>query len=75
MLLGLDNLQKLTRRTVDFTLAGSLEPWAHRQDVASLSFFYRYYFGRCSSEMTALFLFPYSPVRSTLYSTRLHDLS
>ena len=29
------------------SLAASLEPSAHRRNVASLSLFYRYYFGRC----------------------------
>ena len=40
--------------------------------VASLSRFCRYYFGRCSSELVQL---PYSQVRSTCYSDRLHDFS
>ena len=35
-------------------LAASLEPLAHRQNVASLSFFCRYYFGRLSSELAQL---------------------
>ena len=32
----------------------SFEPLAHRQNVASLSLSYRYYFGRCSSELAQL---------------------
>ena len=36
--------------TVGPSLAASLEPLSHRQNVASLSLFYRYHFGRCSSE-------------------------
>ena len=44
----LDKLQKRICRTVGPSLATSLEPLAHRQDVVSLSLFYRYYFGRCS---------------------------
>ena len=47
----LDKLQKRICRTVGPSLAASLEPLAHRQNVASLSLFYRYYFGRCSSEL------------------------
>ena len=43
----LDKLQKRIWRTVGPSLATSLEPLAHRQDVARLSLFYRYYFGRC----------------------------
>ena len=56
-------------------LLPSLEPLAHRQNVASLSLFYRYYFGRCSSELAQLVPLPYSRGRSTRYSDRLHDFS
>ena len=45
----LDKLQKGICRTVSPSLAASLEPLAHHQSVASLSLFYGYYFGRCSS--------------------------
>ena len=41
-----DKLQKRICRTVGPSLAASLEPLAHRQNVASVSLFYRYYFGR-----------------------------
>ena len=53
----------------------SLEPLAHRQNVASLSLFYRYHSGRCSSELTQLVPLPFSRERSTPYSDRLHDFS
>ena len=69
----LDKLQKRICRTVGLSLAASLEPLAHRRNVASLSFFCRYYFGRCSSELTQLVPLPYSRGRSTRYSDRLHD--
>ena len=39
-------LQKRICRTVGPSLAVSLEPLAHRQNIASLSLFYKYYFGR-----------------------------
>ena len=71
----LDRLQKPICRTVGPSLAASLEPLAHRQNVASLTFFYRYYFGRCSSELAQLFPLPFSRGRSTRYSDRLHDFS
>ena len=58
----LDKLQKRVCRTVGPLLAASLELLAHRRNVASLSLFYRYYFGRCSSELAR-------------YSYRLHDFS
>ena len=71
----LDKLQKRICRTVGPSLAASLEPLAHHRNVASLSLFYRYYFGRCSSELAQLVPLPYSRGRSTRYSDRLHDFS
>ena len=71
----LDKLQKRICRTVGPSLAASLEPLAHRQNVASLSLFYRYCFGRCSSELAQLVPLPFSRGRSTRYSDRLHDFS
>ena len=71
----LELLQKRICRTVGPSLAASLEPLAHRQNVASLSLFCRYYFGRCSSELARLVPLPYSRGRSTRYSDRLHDFS
>ena len=49
------------------------EPLAHHRNVASLSLFYRYYFGRCSSELAQLVPLPFSRGRSTYYSDRFHD--
>ena len=69
----LDKLQKWICRTVVPLLAASLAPLAHRQNVASLSLFYRYYFGRCSLELAELVPLPFSRGRSTRYSDRLHD--
>ena len=70
----LDKLQKRICRTVGSLLAASLEPLTHRRNVA-LSLFYRYYFGRCSSELAQLVPLPYSRGRSTRYSDRFHDFS
>ena len=70
-----DMLQKQICRTVGPLLAAFLEPLAHRRNVASLSLFYRYYFGRCSSKLAQLVPLPYSRGRSTRYSDRLHDFS
>ena len=50
----LDKLQKRICTTVGPSLATSLDPLAHRRNVTSLSLFYRYYFGRCSSELAQL---------------------
>ena len=71
----LDKLQKLICRTVGPSLATPLEPFAHRRNVARISHFYGYYFGRRSSELAQLVLLPYSRCRSTCYSDRLHDFS
>ena len=71
----LDNLQKRIYRTVCLLLAASLEPLAHRRNVASLSLFCKHYFGRCSSELAQLVLLPFSRGRSTRYSERLRDFS
>ena len=71
----LDKLQKRICRTVGPAVAASLERLAHRRNVASLSLFYRYYRGRCSSELAQLVPLPYSRGRSTRYSDRLHDFS
>ena len=45
----LDKLQKRICRTVGPSLAACREPLAHRRNVASLSLFYRYYFGGITS--------------------------
>ena len=50
------------------SLAASLEPLAHRRNAASLSLFYKYYFGRCSSELAQLVPLLFSRGRSTRYS-------
>ena len=71
----LSKLQKQICRTVGPSLATSLEPLAHRQNVTSLSLFYRYYFGKFSSELAQLIALPFSRGRSTHYSDGLYDFS
>ena len=71
----LEKLQKLICRAVCSSLAASLEPLAQRQNMASLSLLYRYYFGRCSSELAQLVPFPLSRGRSTRYSDKLNGFS
>ena len=71
----LDKLQKRICRIVGPSYGASLEPLAHRGNVASLNLFYRYYFGRCSSELAQLVPLPFSQGRSTRYSDGLHDFS
>ena len=66
----LDKLQKRICRTVGPSLATFLEPFTHRRNKASFILFYRYYFGRCSSELTQMVTLPFSRGRSTRYSER-----
>ena len=65
----LDKLQKWICRTL-----GPSKPLANCRNVATLRLFYRYYFGRCLSELAHLVPLPYSRGRSTRYSDRLHDV-
>ena len=71
----LNKLQKRICKTVGPSLAASLEPLANHQNVASLSIFYRYYYGRCSLKLAWLVPLRFSQGRSTRYSDRLHDFS
>ena len=71
----LDKLQKRISRTVRPSLAASHEPLGHCGNVASLSLYYRYYFGRCFFELDQLISLPFSRGRLTRYSDRLHDFS
>ena len=48
-------------------------PLSHFRNAGSLSLLYRYYFGRCLSELTEPVPLTYSRRRSTRYSDRLHD--
>ena len=50
----LDKLQKWICWTVGTSIAASLKPLAHCQNISSISLFYRYYFGRCSFELVKL---------------------
>ena len=71
----LDKLQKRICRTVGPSFAASLEPLAHCRNVTSLGLFYRYYFGRWSSELAQPVPLPFSRGRPTRYSYRLHHFS
>ena len=71
----LDKLQTWICRAAGASLSDSLESLAHRRNVANLSLFYRYYFGRCSSELAQLVPLPYSRGRSTRCSDKLCNFS
>ena len=57
------------------SFATSLKPLTHCQNVSKLSLFYRYYFGKCSSELAQLVPLPFSRRRSICYSDRSNDFS
>ena len=42
------------------SLAATLEPLAHHQNIANLSLFYRYYLARCAFELAQLVPLPQS---------------
>ena len=69
-----DMLQKRICRTVGPSLPASLEHLDHHQNVASLSYFYKNYIGRCPSELAQLVPLPYFRETSTYYSDKLHDV-
>ena len=64
----LGKLQKRICRIVGPLLAASLEPLGYHRNMASLSLFYRYYSGRCSSELAQLAPLPFSRGRSNRYT-------
>ena len=69
----LDKLQKRVYGTVVPSIPASLESLAHRQNVTSLNLFYKYYSGRCSSELAELVPLLFSRRISTRCSDRSHD--
>ena len=71
----LDKLQKRICRTVGPSPATSLKPLPDRRNVPSLCLFYRYYFGRCLSELAQLVTIPFSRGRCTRYSDCMIFLS
>ena len=70
-----DRLQKRLCRTVCPSLVADLENLAHHPNVASLSLFYRHYFGRCLSELAEKVQLPHSDGTSIRYSYTFHSYS
>ena len=58
-----------------YTCSFSWKLWLIDEILASLSFFCRYCFGRCSSQLTELALILHSSWGSTHYSNWLHNFS
>ena len=70
----LDKLQKRICMTVGPSLAASWT-FGSSSKCSQRKSFYRYYFGRCPSELAQLVSLPFSRGRSTRYYDRLHDFS
>ena len=68
----LDRVQKRVVSLVGSRLSFDLQALSHRRDVASLSLFYKYYYGKCSSELADLVPPKHVTVRSTRFSKQLH---
>ena len=63
----LDTIQKRAiRRIDDSSLTDSLDSLAHRRNVSALSFYYRYYHGRCSDELKSVTPSPKHALRVAL---------
>ena len=66
----LDRVQtKAIRFVGDLNLINKLQSLHHRRCVASLSLFYRYYFGKCSAEIASSVPLPLTFARVTRFAT------
>ena len=70
-LIGLN--QRLSAWLVILPLTSTLDPLSLRRKVASLSLFYRYYFGHCSDELVACIPPLMARPRSTRQATFAHN--
>ena len=68
----LDRVQKLVVSLVGSGISSDLQALSHRMDVASLSLFYKYYYGKCSSELADLVPPKHVTVRGTHFSEQMH---
>ena len=70
----LDRIESKAIRLIgDPSLTSTLDPLSLRRKVASLSLFYRYYFGHCSDELAACIPPPMARPRSTRQATFAHN--
>ena len=70
----LDRVESKAIRLIgDPSLTSTLDPLSLRRKVASLSLFYRYYFGHCSDELAACIPPPMARPRSTRQATFAHN--
>ena len=69
----LDRVESKAIRLIgDPSLTSTLDPLSLRRKVASLSLFYRYYFGHCSAELAACIPPPLARPRSTRQASFAH---
>ena len=73
ILLFLIGLNQSIRSISGQSLTSTLDPLSLRCKVASLSLFYRYYFGHCSDELAACIPPPMARSRSTRQATFAHN--
>ena len=71
----LDRIQKRLVNLVGPDLCTNLHPLSHRRNVASLSLFYKYFYGQCSSDLHQLTPSLKSFSRNTRLSTNSHHLT
>ena len=70
----LDRIESKAIRLIgDPSLTSTLDPLSLRRKVASLSLFYRYYFGHCSDELATCIPPPMAWPRSTRQATFAHN--
>ena len=70
----LDKVQSKAFRLISSsTLTDSLPSLSLRRDVASLSLYYRYYFGRCSVELQSCIPPPLNRPRATRQASQAHQ--
>ena len=70
----LDRVQKQVVSLVGSGLSAGLQAKSHRRDVANLSLFYKYYYGKYSSELADLVPPKHVTVRSTWFSEQIIEL-
>ena len=68
----LDRVQKRVVRLVGSGLSSDLQALPHRRDVTSLNLFYKYFYGKCSSELADLVPPKCVTVRSTSFSEQMY---
>ena len=69
----LDRVESKAFRLINAPLTSQLPPLKLRRDVASLSLFYRYYFGRCSEELNYCVPGPKNWGRNTRLAASSHE--